>query len=821
MKQSLLQFTRTGMLGLAISAFAALPGAAESVKVVNAAEEETADKAKTAESTVPVTNAAPEVKQQLAPVIPNLSPGLAEIIRLAQAKVGEDVLLAYIARSTTAYNPTTEEIIYLHDLGVSDKVVAEIVKRSPNPEAMLAATKPATTEPLNIPEVKAPTAPTAPTAPALTPLVSTNPGPVMVEPAPVVVQQQPIIAQQPIVIQQAPEDVQYFYGSLAPYGSWVDVDGYGWCWQPTIAVTYTDWRPYHQGGRWLHTDSGWYWQSDYSWGWAPFHYGRWFNHPRRGWCWTPDRVWGPAWVSWRNSSSYCGWAPLPPAAHYRHGFGLSYYDRHVGVSFEFGLGALDYTFVSHGHFYSRDPYRHCLPRQQVTRVYNQTTVNNVIVQGNNNTVVINQGGAPVTQISRASRTEVQKVNVMDMPSAHRSGVQPDRLTRNGGELAVYRPAGPGSNNATTRSGQEPSKGAVATTSGRPDRGPSSSVSGRPSAPTTALQRFESPKNTTLPVLSRPQTATTQSATEPSRSLGTPTHPAGTGIDRPLTPQQPVRPPVATSGRGMPYESPSKRPEVTRLPSSPQPVSGPTVTPSAPRPVTAPAVTLSQPKPVSGAPAIPSPGRPVTPATPEQSRLTPQTPVSSSQPQPSAAQRFDTSRPSGTVIPRTGGYNQRPSLQPSFSGNGSTATLPTTGRTPNSGLPRNGDLPRTELPSSSSRPQTYGTPNSGASQSYVAPSYSAPSTPSYTPPAQSSRPSASTPAPRTYEAPRPSYSAPASRPSYTPPASAPAPAPRSVAPQSTTLPRVSTPPPASSSGGSRPSPSQGQGGSNENRRPGNR
>src|SRR5436305_674962 len=41
-----------------------------------------------------------------------------------------------------------------------------------------------------------------------------------------------------------PQAVNYFYDSLAPYGSWVDVAGYGWCWQPTVSVVDVSWRPY-------------------------------------------------------------------------------------------------------------------------------------------------------------------------------------------------------------------------------------------------------------------------------------------------------------------------------------------------------------------------------------------------------------------------------------------------------------------------------------------------------------------------------------------------------------------------------------------------
>src|SRR5690606_36433667 len=118
----------------------------------------------------------------------------------------------------------------------------------------------------------------------------------------------------PIVGETAPQEINinYFENALAPYGTWIDVADYGRCWQPTVVLINRSWRPYADRGRWVYTSHGWYWQSDYSWGWAPFHYGRWHQDRRHGWVWVPGSTWGPAWVSWRYTDDYCGWAPLPP-----------------------------------------------------------------------------------------------------------------------------------------------------------------------------------------------------------------------------------------------------------------------------------------------------------------------------------------------------------------------------------------------------------------------------------------------------------------------------------------------------------------------------
>lgn len=107
------------------------------------------------------------------------------------------------------------------------------------------------------------------------------------------------------------EDLTYqsFYDQLSPYGNWINYPGYGYVWMPNAGP---DFRPYSTNGNWIYTDAGWTWASNYSWGWAPFHYGRWFYEGGYGWMWLPGNEWAPAWVSWRGSGDYYGWAPLGP-----------------------------------------------------------------------------------------------------------------------------------------------------------------------------------------------------------------------------------------------------------------------------------------------------------------------------------------------------------------------------------------------------------------------------------------------------------------------------------------------------------------------------
>ena len=104
-----------------------------------------------------------------------------------------------------------------------------------------------------------------------------------------------------------------FQTALTPYGRWQSVPRWGEVWIP--ARTASDWQPY-TNGNWIYSeDYGWYWissEEEAEWGWVAFHYGRWINTDAYGWAWVPGNEWGPAWVDWRRSDEYAGWAPLPP-----------------------------------------------------------------------------------------------------------------------------------------------------------------------------------------------------------------------------------------------------------------------------------------------------------------------------------------------------------------------------------------------------------------------------------------------------------------------------------------------------------------------------
>jgi hypothetical protein len=146
-------------------------------------------------------------------------------------------------------------------------------------------------------------------------------------------------------------DVDYFYDQLDPYGQWVWHPRYGYVWLP--GNVRESWRPYTVG-HWVYTDEyGWYWDSYEPFAWAVYHYGRWGYDPDYGWFWVPGDTWAPAWVNWRYSDNYTGWAPIGPGPGSGYAYGAPvYYDPPVAES---------WVFVQPRYMTSRMIYHYALP----------------------------------------------------------------------------------------------------------------------------------------------------------------------------------------------------------------------------------------------------------------------------------------------------------------------------------------------------------------------------------------------------------------------------------------------------------------------------
>jgi hypothetical protein len=210
---------------------------------------------------------------------------------------------------------------------------------------------------------------------------------------------------------EPPPSYQVFYDELAPYGSWVAYPTYGYVWIPRVSA---DFHPYATQGHWLMTNYGWTWVSDFRWGWAAFHYGRWAYESNYGWMWVPDSVWGPAWVDWRESDDYYGWAPLGPFMRIT-----------VAVVCPFD----HYRFVPRRHFGHRDMYNYYADRYQNTVIINRTRVIN-------DTRIVNKKkyyqGPRKDMVERDMGEKIRTVKVSDNP-------KPDADIESKNRVKVYRP----------------------------------------------------------------------------------------------------------------------------------------------------------------------------------------------------------------------------------------------------------------------------------------------------------------------------------------------------------------------------------------------
>ena len=493
-------------------------------------------------------------------VPPNLriSRPLNEVIKLAQSGVDETVILAYVTNSPAVFTLGAEEIVYLNDLGVANSVTTAMIQHDQALKSAWANAAPAVAPVIEQPVAAAPTYVNPPT------------------PA-------PAVESQPVYVSD-----NYFSDTLSPYGTWVEVDGYGRCWRPTVAISSSDWQPYRDRGRWVHTDAGWYWMSDYSWGSVAFHYGRWFSHPRWGWCWWPDTVWAPSWVTWRYDNDNCGWAPLPPRSYFRPGTGFYFGDRAVGLSFDFGLNVGLFTFVPWGRFCDPYPYRYCLSRPRSVAIYNQTTVINNLAVGNNNRI-INRGIA-LDRVREHTHTEIRTVSLRDENVRNLTPRQ-ERFERDGRTLVVQRPQDPPAGVAASRptvSRRDSGGGTATRANGVILPRPTAPIIGR-STPNNGNDRIESRPARDPETRASDRAVIPNRNTSPAGVIGpvAPTTPSGPATTiRPQQPRQPDnsanhnRPGTATVIR-TPPTTPTPTPVRTPTPIFSKPVvaEGPAYTPT--------------------------------------------------------------------------------------------------------------------------------------------------------------------------------------------------------------------------------------------------
>jgi hypothetical protein len=209
------------------------------------------------------------------------------------------------------------------------------------------------------------------------------------------------------------------YDQMSPYGNWVVLDPYGYVWIPRN-MGYR-WRPYSDG-HWVMTDYGWTWIANEPWGSIPFHYGRWGYDEYFGWFWVPGTVWGPAWVSWRSSDQYMGWAPLQPGVEFHAGMDFA--------SLSINLPGNFWIFLQTSHFLDQDIYPYTLPYERNATIINYTVINNNIFLRDNR--IMNEG-VGIDFVRRVTRRDVLRYTIQDLR-------QPGRARFAGKNVEIFRPA---------------------------------------------------------------------------------------------------------------------------------------------------------------------------------------------------------------------------------------------------------------------------------------------------------------------------------------------------------------------------------------------
>ena len=210
---------------------------------------------------------------------------------------------------------------------------------------------------------------------------------------------------------------QIFYDNLSSYGHWINNPQYGYVWIPEVAPGF---MPYATAGHWVYTEYGWTWASEYPWGWAPFHYGRWQFDDFVGWYWIPDDVWGPAWVAWRRSPGYYGWAPLGP------GITVAFYEQG-----RWECPAYRWTFLEDRYINSDRPYGYYRPRGDNDRyIHSSEYIRNSYEDRERHQRYIS--GPDVQEVRQVTHGDVR---VMPFKESHHPGEQ-----LNNNEINLYRPS---------------------------------------------------------------------------------------------------------------------------------------------------------------------------------------------------------------------------------------------------------------------------------------------------------------------------------------------------------------------------------------------
>jgi hypothetical protein len=167
------------------------------------------------------TATATEAADSSGSAAPPLAPGVADIVKMTHAHVGDQVILSYVGSSGTVYSLDASQVVYLRSAGVSEPVVSAMLNKWKRYSDQAAAN----------------TAAQSSAAPATQPqtVYATT---AYAEPAPVVVQ--------PVVVEPAAPSVSVYVIPYSPTSSGYSYYPNNWCYSGTVFYSY--YRPYYGYG---------------------------------------------------------------------------------------------------------------------------------------------------------------------------------------------------------------------------------------------------------------------------------------------------------------------------------------------------------------------------------------------------------------------------------------------------------------------------------------------------------------------------------------------------------------------------------------------
>lgn len=151
---------------------------------------------------------------------PTLAWATQEVLKLCRARVSEETVMAFVGRATTSFDLTADDILYLKEQGVSERVLNAMLSQRPNPGTTVAAA--AVPSPTNSGGGGKASVLTAPGVPQTPTVVYQQPPPT------VVYQQAP-----PVVVRSSPT---YVY-SAPYYSSYGCYPYYGWGY-PRVSLSF-------------------------------------------------------------------------------------------------------------------------------------------------------------------------------------------------------------------------------------------------------------------------------------------------------------------------------------------------------------------------------------------------------------------------------------------------------------------------------------------------------------------------------------------------------------------------------------------------------